>query len=115
MKRIDQLRNLVVIAVADGSIHEDELALLSERCSSLGMSAEEFRDAVAFGLSDAAALHLPKKRADQEAMLSDMLRMMAVDGQIAATEKQLFAVAAAKMGFDRDQINLLIDRLVQNQ
>ncbi|XZE53771.1 TerB family tellurite resistance protein [Planctomycetaceae bacterium SH139] len=111
MERFEQLRNLVVMAVADGMLAEDELSLLAERCVQLGLDEEELRASVSFALSDEAALKLPSDPAEQEALLSDLIRMMAADGQLAEAEKRLFALAAAKMNFDTDRVNQLIDRL----
>jgi uncharacterized tellurite resistance protein B-like protein len=111
VERFEQLRNLVVMAVADGSLGEDELKLLAHRCAELGLDEEELRSAVAFALSEEAALRLPTEVEEQEALLADLIRMMAADGKLAETEKRLFALAAAKMNFDAEQINRLIDRL----
>jgi uncharacterized tellurite resistance protein B-like protein len=43
-----------------------------------------------------------------------MIRMMAADGQLAESEKRLFAFSAAKMGFPKDRLDALIDRLVKS-
>jgi uncharacterized tellurite resistance protein B-like protein len=40
--------------------------------------------------------------------------MMAADGQLTESEKQLFAVSAAKMGFPQKRLEALIDRLVKS-
>lgn len=111
MERFQQLKNLVVMAIADGSLGETELALLGERCSELKMDENELREAVAFALSDQAALQLPSEPEDQEALLTDLMRMMAADGRLSESEKRLFALAAAKMNFDASRVNELIDRL----
>lgn len=113
MERFEQLKNLVVMAVADGSLGETELALLGERCAELRMDESELRAAVAFALSDQAALRLPTEPREQEALLTDLMRMMAADGRLNESEKRLFALAAAKMNFDASRVNELIDRLTQ--
>ena len=45
-------------------------------------------------------------------MMSDLIRIMAADGKLSEVDKRLFALAAAKMGLERDEIDGLIDRLV---
>lgn len=112
MDRIAHLKNLVVMAIADGALAEHELSLLSDRCAELGFDEEELREAVSFALSDDAALQLPQEPEEQEAFLSDLIRMMAADGQMSESEKRLFALAAAKMDFAGDKLTALIDRLV---
>lgn len=111
MERFEQLRNLVVMAVADGSLGEHELSLLAERCVDLGLDEDELRAAVTFALSEQAALRLPTDEAEQEALMVDLIRMMAADGQLNESEKRLFALAAAKMNFSEEKLNQLIDRL----
>ena len=112
MNNFDQLKNLVIMSAADGSLSENEIALLVDRCSELGLQEEHLEQAIAFALSNQAAMQLPTDHAQQEAVLEDLIRMMAADGQLAESEKRLFALAAAKMGFPTDQLNKLIDRLV---
>lgn len=113
MDNLDLLKNLVVMSATDGSLSEEEISYLIDRCSTLGLSEEDLEKAIAFALSNAASLVLPKDRADQEAVLEDLMRMMAADGQLAESEKRLFALSAAKMGFPSDQLDRLIDRLVK--
>jgi len=45
-------------------------------------------------------------------MLSDLIRVMAADGQLSEVEKRLFALAAAKMNVDRKELDHLIDDLI---
>lgn len=111
MQRIEQLKNLVVMAIADGSLGEPELALLVERCADLGLDENQLQSAVAYALSNTAALQLPQAPEEQEAMLTDLIRMMAADGRLSESEKQLFSLAAAKMNFGATRVNELIDRL----
>ena len=114
MDRLALLKNLVVMAIADGALAEHELSLLSDRCSELGLEEDELRSAVSFALSDDASLELPTNEAEQEAVLSDLIRMMAADGHMTEGEKRLFALAAAKMNFSGEKLDQLIDRLVNS-
>lgn len=113
MDRISYLKNLVVMAIADGALAEHELALLSQRCGELGFEEQELCDAVSYALGDDAQLELPTELDAQEEVLSDLIRMMAADGQMSESEKRLFALAAAKMNFSGDKLENLIDRVVR--
>ena len=113
MQRMDQLKNLIVMAIADGSLGEHELTLLSERCQELGLGEQDLREAIAYALSDDAALQLPRDPAAQESLLSDLIRMMAADGRLTENEKRLFALAAAKMEISEQRLTHLIDTLVR--
>ena len=112
MQQLDQLKNLVIMASADGALSESEIALLVDRCAELGLGELELEKAVSFALSDGAALKLPTVHSEKIEMLSDLMRIMAADGKLSEMEKRLFAIAAAKMNIDRDEIEKLIDHLV---
>lgn len=100
------------MAAADGSLTEQEIALLIDRCSELGLSEEDLEQAISFALSGNAKLRFPVDRLEQNQMLADLIRMMAADGKLSEVEKRLFALAAAKMGVERDELDAIIDQLV---
>ena len=87
MNRSDQLRNLLVMAAADGAMTEAEINLLTDRAKSWSVPEDEFASAIRYAISDDAQLVLPDTRAERVSMLEDLLRMMAADGQLAEVEK----------------------------
>ncbi|MGV3483827.1 MAG: TerB family tellurite resistance protein [Planctomycetaceae bacterium] len=115
MNQTLHLRNLLVMALADGSLCEREVNFVTDRCAELGLGEDELREAVRFALDENAAVALPRERSEQETLMADLLRMMAADGQLTETEKRLFALAAAKLDFDPQQIDQLIERLSKNR
>jgi len=115
MQHLDHLKNLVIMASADGALSESEISLLVDRCSEMGLHESDLGKAVAYALSDEAALKLPTEKQEQLAMMSDLIRIMAADGKLSEVEKRLFALAAAKMGLERDELDGLIDKLVGKQ
>ena len=112
MQHLDHLKNLVIMAAADGSLTEQEIALLVDRCGALGLEEEDLEKAIAFALSGEAKLTFPVDRTEQNQMLADLMRMMAADGKLSEIEKRLFALAAAKMGIEKVELDALIDQLV---
>lgn len=112
-ERIRRLRNLVVMAMADGSIGEREVELMADRCQELGLGESELNHAIRFGLGDDAALELPASTADRNALMVDLIRMMAADGVLEEGEKRLFALAAAKMEMSTEQLNRLLDQTLE--
>jgi uncharacterized tellurite resistance protein B-like protein len=111
MNRSQHLRNLLVMALADGSLGEREVNFVSDQCAALGLGESDLRDAVKFALDDNASISLPSDPTEQEALIRDLLRTMAADGMLAEKEKRLFAVVAAKLNFDIAKIDLLIDQM----
>ncbi|MEZ6133493.1 MAG: TerB family tellurite resistance protein [Pirellulaceae bacterium] len=112
MQHLDHLKNLVIMAAADGSLSEQEIALLVDRCSALGLEEEDLEKAIAFALGGEAKLKFPVDRNEQNQMLADLMRMMAADGKLTEVEKRLFALDAAKMGIEKVELEAIIDQLV---
>lgn len=112
-KRRRQLRNLVVMALADGSLGEREVNLVADRCSELRLDEYDLQKAVEFGLKDDAALELPSDPDDRKSLMQDLIRMMAADGVLEEAEKRLFALAAARMMMSTAEVEILIDQTLE--
>jgi uncharacterized tellurite resistance protein B-like protein len=112
---MDKLRNLLVMAASDGSLTEREIRYLTDRCHKWGLTESAFADAIAYALSPDAELALPSRESERLEMLEDLMSMMAADGNLAETETQLFALAAAKMGISDATLNRLIDKLTKKK
>ena len=108
-----KLRNLVVMAMADGSIGEREVAFVAERCHELGLGESELNHAIRFGLGDDAALELPSGSEERDELMIDLVKMMAADGVLDESEKRLFALAAAKMEISTERLNELLDKVLE--
>ena len=108
-----KLRNLIVMAFADGSLGEREVNLAAERCHELGLDEYDLQKAVEFGLGDDAALELPTIPEEQEELMRDLVRMMAADGRLDEGEKRLFALAAAKMSMDLAEVERILDEIIE--
>jgi uncharacterized tellurite resistance protein B-like protein len=108
-KRRQLLRNIVVMALADGSIGEREVNLVADRCAALGLDEDELRSAMEFGLGENAALELPVDQAERENLMCELIRIMAADGRIEENEKRLFALAAVRMNLSVEDLHRLID------
>ncbi len=108
-RRRQQLRNLVVMAFADGQLGEREVHLVADRCAELGLNEHDLQKAIEYGLGDDAAIELPETPRERDELLKDMIRMMAADGRLEEGEKRLFALAAAKMQMTNADVERLID------
>lgn len=107
-RRQRHLRNLVVMAIADGQIGQREVNLIADRCVELGLGQQDLEAALQAGLRDDAALELPADQDDRVECLQDLIRMMAADGKLDESEKRLFALAAARMQIGGDELNQII-------
>lgn len=106
-----RLRNLMVMALADGSLGEREVQFVTDRCAELGLGEHELREAIRYALEESAKIQLPDDPAEAESLLGDLLRMMAADGVLEPGEKRLFAICAARLGFGSQEIDALVNRL----
>jgi uncharacterized membrane protein YebE (DUF533 family) len=114
MESLEHLKNLVIMAAADGSMAEREIAWLVDRCTQLGLDEGDLETAIEFALSDKASIRIPETKKEQLEMLGDLIKIMAADGKLSEVEKRLFALASAKMGVEKEEINQLIDKLLAN-
>ena len=110
MEPKELLRNLLVMASADGSISQGEMALLADRCTQWGVTDDEFADMLDAAAGGNADLHIPADASDREKLLRELVHMMAADGRLEDREKHLFAAAAAIMKISPDRLNDIIDQ-----
>ncbi len=114
-ERQRHLRNIVVMALADGSIGQREVEWVADRCVELGLGQDDLQSALAYGLGDDTALELPPDDTSREALLADLISMMAADGYLAESEKRLFALAAARMNIVGERLDQIITSVVSGQ
>ena len=108
----DLLRNLLAMAASDGAINHSEMALLADRCIQWGVSDDEFGEMIEQAVRGKLALQIPADPGDRESLLRELVHMMAADGQLADTEKHLFATAAAVMEITPARLDQIIDQAI---
>lgn len=112
MDKIELFANLVNLAAADNRFREEEIRFLVERANRWGISNDEFETIMA-GISEGGIqLQIPDSHASRVAMLKEMIRLMAVDGELADVEKEICARASSKMDLTTKQFQELVDQLV---
>ncbi|MBC8351437.1 MAG: TerB family tellurite resistance protein [Planctomycetes bacterium] len=107
-----KLRNLLVMAAADGSLTEREITFLSDRRARWSVPEEVFAEAIRYAISDVADIEVPETHEERVEMLQDLLRMMAADGDLAEVEKQLFATASVAMNISDEELKEIIDSVL---
>jgi len=112
MTPLERLKHLLAMAAADNRMNEAELGFLSERATQLGISTDEFHDALQQAVRGKVPLSIPAGQAERRALLKDLVMMMAADGQLADREKQLFAHVATAMDIETDELHRVIDAAI---
>lgn len=100
-------QDLVAIAIADGSISEDEYNMMVNICRSVGISTEVI-DTYIRGEAHVAQDDMPMKDVDKADYLSKLIQVMAIDGKSSQMEIFLLEVIAGKMGVSRMQLLSLV-------
>ncbi len=109
MNALERMQHLLAMAAADNRMNEAELGFLAERALELGISEVEFHNAMEAALAGNASLALPSSPAERRALIKDLLRMMAADGELQDREKELFANIASTMEIETDELHSIID------
>lgn len=113
MESKEAFRNLLIMAAIDGRMTVSELRLLSHRAMEWGIDDDDFEAALEEAQRGDSELALPLNPRQALAMLRDMLRVMAADGQVAETEKNLFAIASSAMGVQPRDVDRLINEVLR--
>ena len=108
MQPIDTLRNLMLMASADGQVTSEELELLEARRVAWGISREQFQEALREADSVDARLILTADRHQRHDFLRDMIEVMAADGRLDQMEIQLFALVAARLDISQTELDELL-------
>lgn len=112
MNNLEKFTNLLVMALVDGSLTEREFKFLLSRSARWGITEQEFTRGLEYAGSPGAELRIPARKTERAAMLQDLLRMMAADGDLAAEEKQLFSRVAAQLRLSSEELNQIIDSVL---
>lgn len=103
----EHFRNIVAIAHADGVLGKEELQLLRERASELGLSSEELDHLL--GHHKDLEFLIPMNSVDREEQLTDAIYMMMVDGSVSEQEYQLCLKIGEKLEFKPKDVDHIID------
>jgi len=112
LSQLELFQNLVNLAASDGKFTEEEVLYLARRAEKWGISNDEFESCITGLMEGTLEIKLPDVRAKREELLREMIRLMAVDGQLAAMEKHLCATASARMDFTTTEFKAILDKVL---
>jgi len=112
MERLQLFQNLVLLAASDGKFTEEEVQALAVRAEDWNISDEEFQSILVGLETGEVDMHLPEKRESRFELLSEMVRVMAADGDLAEVEKHLCATAAVRMDISIQEFEELVNSLL---
>jgi uncharacterized tellurite resistance protein B-like protein len=104
--KLEHFRNLVSLIAADGKIEEVERVALSKIAYERGIPLDRFT--VMLTKADEYKYLIPQNHHDRERQLEEMIEVAMVDGEFAPAEIELISMVAEKLGFNKDQLEHLI-------
>ena len=109
MQRLSILKNLILMARADGRIDDAEQRLLDAHCRKWGISVADFNKVLAESERDDATIYIPESPTLRHDLLAEMALLMAADGRIDELELQLLSGAAERMGVRGEALEEIIE------
>ena len=112
MDKLETFHNLVNMAAIDNKFTEEEVQYLAQRANQWQISSDEFETALA-GISEGQLeVKIPEGFEARVVLMKEMIRMMAIDGELADMEKRLCAQASGKMDFTTQQFGQILDEVI---
>ena len=113
MNKIELFHSLVNLAAIDNKFTDEEVQFLVQRAEQWNIPSEEFETAIAGISTGEIEVKIPDSFENRVLMLKEMIRLMAVDGELAETEKRLCAYASGRMEFSNAQFSQILDEVIE--
>ena len=111
-QRLGQLKNLVMLAAADGKVTDSELAVLVAVASREDITPDEFNRVIED--PDSVTIDLPEDEDTKLAYLRDMVAMMMVDGELDEQELAICKIYAMALGYRGSIVDGMIAGVVDS-
>lgn len=96
-QRLGQLKNLVMLAAADGHLTDSEMAVLLAVASRENITPDDFNKVI--DDPDSVNITLPQDEDTKLAYLRDMVAMMMIDGELDEQEMAICKLYAMALGY----------------
>ncbi|MCS7035700.1 MAG: hypothetical protein RMJ33_05225 [Saprospiraceae bacterium] len=110
-KRLSHIKNLIVLACADGEVDKNELGLIFRIGINAGLTPEELNRILE--RPDSVKFYPPESYKERIEHLYDMVMVMMVDGEINEGEMAFCKVVAMELGFSHEIIDQMVRDLVE--
>jgi uncharacterized membrane protein YebE (DUF533 family) len=104
--KIEHFENLVVVAIADGHLDDDEREFLVDKAEEYGIHNKEIERILAN--PHQLSFHMPESQEEKEEQLSDVVFMAMIDGEIHEKEYALCVSFANRIGMTEKDVNEII-------
>ena len=110
--KLSNLKNLVVLAAADGRIAKEELAAIAEVMSRDGLTNSDLERCIKH--PESVKFVAPKSDEQRLRYLHDMVILMLCDGDINKNEVALCKITALALGYKHEVIDALVYKTIED-
>lgn len=104
---------LVAAAFADGFLADAEKAVLQRKAARLGLSGRDMNEVLGLGQQRKLSIGIPATAAEREALLEDLIEVVASDGRVEAPEYSLLARFAETLKIGLPELRQRVNRRMQ--
>ena len=113
MDLVKLFHNLINLAAVDQKFADEEIDYLIEVANRYNIPSEEFETALTGIREGMIEVELTPGEEDRKTLMKEMIKMMAVDGELNDMEKRLCATASARMDFTSQQFDTLLEEVLR--
>ncbi len=104
---------LVAAAFADGYLAEAEKTVLQAKADRMGLSPREMHEIIGLGQQRKLSIGIPATAAERDALLEDLIEVVAADGRVEAPEYSLLARFAETLKIGLPELRQRVNRRMQ--
>lgn len=104
---------LVAAAFADGYLAEAEKIVLQAKADRMGISNREMHEIIGLGQQRKLSIGIPGSAAERDALLEDLIEVVAADGRVEAPEYSLLARFAETLKIGLPELRQRVNRRMQ--
>lgn len=105
-KKLGQVKNLIMLALADGKASESELALIAAIASREELTQDELDNLI--DNPDSVRIELPDEDSEKLRYLEDMVSLMMIDGDLDDNELAMCKIYAITLGYESTIVEKMI-------
>ena len=106
---VESLKNLMILANADGVLDDEELLYLEQQRELWQVTPQDFQSMLKAVQQGDVEFYVPETDDECRKLLMQMIQMIWADGNICDVELNLFALAARKLGVNDEELDHLMD------
>jgi uncharacterized tellurite resistance protein B-like protein len=104
---------LVAAAFADGYLADAEKIILQDKAERMGISNREMHEILGLGQQRKLSIGIPATTAERDALLEDLIEVVAADGRVEAPEYSLLARFAETLKIGLPELRQRVNRRMQ--